>query len=30
LKRLTGPEFAILRELMEMRERHPDINGAEF
>ena len=30
LKRLTGPEFAILRELMELRERHPDISGAEF
>ena len=30
MKRLTGPEFAILRELMELRERHPDISGAEF
>jgi hypothetical protein len=30
LKRLTGPECAILRELMELRERHPDISGAEF
>lgn len=30
LKPLTGPEFAILRELMELRERHPDISGAEF
>jgi hypothetical protein len=30
LQRLTRPEFAILRELMELREQHPDLNGAEF